>query len=118
MVDKRYFQGLPSPMAAALLRAWSGCSTTSASTRELWLSIIAWVFTMYAGITMVSSVPFYSFKEFNLKKAVPFYVVALFAASLAVHRPQALGGLFLLFLAYAVSGYVLWFLGRRPKPAV
>jgi CDP-diacylglycerol--serine O-phosphatidyltransferase len=73
---------------------------------------------MYAGITMVSSVPFYSFKEINLKRAVPFYVVALFAASLAVVALKPSVVLFLLFLAYALSGYVLWGLKRRAKPAV
>jgi CDP-diacylglycerol--serine O-phosphatidyltransferase len=117
VVDKRYFQGLPSPMAAALLAGLVWVFDDFGIDRVLWLSIIAWVFTMYAGITMVTSVPFYSFKEVNLKKAVPFYVVALFAASLAVIALKPSVVLFLLFLGYAVSGYVLWGLGRRTKPA-
>ena len=73
---------------------------------------------MFAGITMVTNVPFYSFKEFNLKKAVPFWVVAVFAASLGVVSLKPSVMLFLLFLAYSVSGYVMWGLGRRAKPAV
>jgi CDP-diacylglycerol---serine O-phosphatidyltransferase len=113
VVDKRYFQGLPSPMAAALLAGLVWIFDDLGIDRELWLSIIAWLFTMYAGITMVSSVPFYSFKEINLKRAVPFYVVALFAAGLAVVALKPSVVLFLLFLAYALSGYVLWFLRRR-----
>ncbi|MEK6246330.1 MAG: CDP-diacylglycerol--serine O-phosphatidyltransferase, partial [Pseudomonadota bacterium] len=75
VVDKRYFQGLPSPMAAAMLAGLVWVFDDLGIDRELWLSIIAWVFTMYAGITMVSNVPFYSFKEFNMKKSVPFWVV-------------------------------------------
>ena len=118
VVDKRYFQGLPSPMAAALLAGLVWVFDDFGIDRELWLSIIAWVFTVYAGITMVSSVPFYSFKEINLKRAVPFYVVALFAASLAVIALKPSVVLFLMFLAYALSGYVLWGLQRRAKPAV
>jgi len=118
VVDKRYFQGLPSPMAAALVAGLVWVFDDFGIDRELWLSIIAWVFTMYAGITMVSSVPFYSFKEINLKRAVPFYVVALFAAGLAVVALKPSVVLFLLFLAYALSGYVLWGLKRRAKPAV
>jgi len=118
VVDKRYFQGLPSPMAAALLAGLVWIFDDLGIDRELWLSVIAWLFTMYAGITMVSSVPFYSFKEINLKRAVPFYVVALFAAGLAVVALKPSVVLFLLFLAYALSGYVLWGLKRRAKPAV
>ena len=118
VVDKRYFQGLPSPMAAALIAGLVWVFDDLGIDRELWLSIIAWAFTMYAGITMVSNVPFYSFKDVNLKKAVPFWVVAVFAASLAVVALKPSVVLFLLFLGYAVSGYVLWGLRRRAKPAV
>jgi len=118
VVDKRYFQGLPSPMAAALLAGLVWIFDDLGIDRELWLSIIAWVFTMYAGVTMVSNVPFYSFKEFNLKKAVPFWVVAVFAAGLAVVSLKPSVVLFLMVFAYGVHGYVLWGMGRRAKPAV
>ena len=118
VVDKRYFQGLPSPMAAALLAGLVWVFDDLGIDRELWLNIIAWVFTMFAGITMVSNVPFYSFKEFNVKKAVPFWMVAVFAAGFAVISLQPSVVLFLLVLGYSISGYVLWGLGRRAKPAV
>ena len=62
---------------------------------------------------MVSNVPFYSFKDINLKKSVPFWVVAVFAASLGVISLKPSIILFLLFFAYAISGYVLWGLGTR-----
>jgi CDP-diacylglycerol--serine O-phosphatidyltransferase len=118
VVDKRYFQGLPSPMAAALLAGLVWVFDDLGIDRDVWLSVIAWVFTMYAGITMVTNVPFYSFKEFNLKRAVPFWVVAVFAASLGVVSLKPSVMLFLLFLAYSVSGYVMWGLGRRAKSVV
>jgi CDP-diacylglycerol---serine O-phosphatidyltransferase len=118
VIDKRYFQGIPSPMAAALLAGLVWVFDDLGIDRELWLSIIAWVFTMFAGITMVSNVPFYSFKEFNVKKAVPFWMIAVFAAGFAVISLQPSVVLFLLVLGYSVSGYVLWGLGRRAKPAV
>ena len=117
VVDKRYFQGLPSPMAAALLAGLVWVFDDLGIDRELWLNVIAWLFTMFAGITMVTNVPFYSFKEFNLKKAVPFWVMLAFVAGLAVVSLRPPVVLFLLFLAYSVSGYVLWGLGRRAKPA-
>ena len=116
VVDKRYFQGLPSPMAAAMLAGLVWVFDDLGIDRDLWLSVIAWVFTMYAGVTMVSNVPFYSFKEINLKKSVPFWVVALFAAGLAVVSLKPSVVLFLMVFAYGVSGYVLWGLGRRAKP--
>jgi CDP-diacylglycerol--serine O-phosphatidyltransferase len=118
VVDKRYFQGLPSPMAAAFVAGLVWVFDDFGIDRDVWRSVIAWVFTMYAGITMVSSVPFYSFKEFNLKKAVPFWVAAVFAAALAVISLKPSVVLFLLVFGYGVSGYVLWFLGRRVKPVV
>jgi CDP-diacylglycerol--serine O-phosphatidyltransferase len=116
VVDKRYFQGLPSPMAAAMLAGLVWVFDDLGIDRDLWLNVIAWVFTMYAGITMVSNVPFYSFKEFNLKKAVPFWVVAVFAAGLAVVSLKPSVVLFLMVFAYGVSGYVLWVMGRRARP--
>ena len=118
VVDKRYFQGIPSPMAAAMLAGLVWVFDDLGIDRELWLNIIAWVLTMYAGITMVTNVPFYSFKEFNLKRAVPFWVVVVFAAGLAVVSLKPSIVLFLLVFAYGVSGYVLWGMGKRVKPAV
>ena len=118
VIDKRYFQGLPSPMAAAMLASLVWVFDDLGIDRELWLSVIAWVFTMYAGITMVSNVPFYSFKEINLKKSVPFWVVALFAAGLGVISLKPSVVLFLMVFAYGVSGYVLWGLGRRARPVI
>src|SRR6187455_3217570 len=100
VVDKRYFQGLPSPMAAAFVAGLVWVFDDLGIDRELWLNVIAWLFTMFAGITMVTNLPFYSFKEFNLKKAVPFWVVAGFAAGLAVISLKPPVVLFLMVFAY------------------
>jgi CDP-diacylglycerol--serine O-phosphatidyltransferase len=115
VVDKRYFQGIPSPAAAALLAGLVWVFDDFGIDRELWLSVIACAFTIYAGITMVTNLPFYSFKEFNLRKAVPFWVMLAFVASLAVVSLRPPVVLFLLCLAYAVSGYVLWGMGTRVR---
>ena len=39
---------------------------------------------MFAGLTMVTNVPFYSFKDVNFRKSVPFIVVFLIALALAL----------------------------------
>src|SRR6266581_2263545 len=117
VVDKRFFQGLPSPAAAALVAGF------------LWLAIdnkipvgeygMPWVaacLTLYAGITMVSNVPFHSFKGINLRRSVPFAVILLIVLGfiLVISDPPIV--LFLLFVAYGLSGYVYWvWKKRRPS---
>lgn len=119
VVDKRYFQGLPSPAAAALVaglvwvlidNGWSGAEAA-------WY---ACALTIFAGITMVSNLRYYSGKDINLRKSVPFMMVAAFALAFALVSSYPPGVLFALFLLYALSGYVLgiagW-IGRRKKSA-
>jgi CDP-diacylglycerol--serine O-phosphatidyltransferase len=66
---------------------------------------------------MVSNIRFYSGKEINLRKAVPFKVVVLIAFSVVIvvqmadNLPELL---FSIFLLYALSGYVMW-IARRVK---
>src|SRR5215217_7983314 len=78
VVDKRYFQGLPSPAAAALVVGFIMFMTDpdiNVSARQVdWVS---WCLAVFAGLTMVSNVPFYSFKDVNFRKSVPFIVVFL-----------------------------------------
>jgi CDP-diacylglycerol--serine O-phosphatidyltransferase len=61
--------------------------------------------TLYAGLTMVTNVPFYSFKDVHFKKSVPFAAIVLIALGIAIiniHPPIVLFGVFLL---YGFSGY-------------
>ena len=104
--DKRYFQGLPSPAAAALVAGfiWVMCDLGIAGPDVAW---IAAPLTVFSGVTMVTSVKFHSFKDINLRKSVPFVVVAAFALALALISSYPPGWLFGFFLVYALSGYVL-----------
>lgn len=106
VVDKRYFQGLPSPAAAALVAGfiWVMGDLGIAGPDVAWLAA---PLTIFAGVTMVTSVRFYSFKDINLRKSVPFVVVAAFALALALISSYPPGWLFGFFLIYALSGYVL-----------
>lgn len=114
VVDKRYFQGLPSPAAAALVAGfiWVMGDLGVAGSDVAWLAA---PLTIFAGVTMVTSVKFYSFKDINLRKSVPFVVVAAFALALALISSYPPGWLFGFFLVYALSGYVLAVLPNR-KP--
>lgn len=113
VVDKRYFQGLPSPAAAALVAGFIWL----ANELELVKAELVWpmfVITLYAGLTMVTNVPFYSFKDLSLKKSVPFAAIVLVALGIAViniHPPTVLFGLFVL---YGLSGYAMY-IWRKAK---
>jgi len=126
VADKRFFQGLPSPAAACLVAGlvWALNEYQIDGADVKWL---AWGLTVFAGLTMVSNFKFYSGKDINLRKSVPFSVVvgitfglvALFMISSGL--PEML---FLLAVAYGFSGYVIWIYetikgrttGRAPLP--
>ena len=117
VVDKRFFQGLPSPAAAALIAGlvWVTINFHIQGSDIKWLASIV---TLFAALTMVSNIPYYSGKEFNLRRRVPFFsvllIVLFFFVLIPSHPPLVL---FILFGAYAFSGYVikLWRLGRGKK---
>jgi len=78
--------------------------------------------TVFAALTMVSNVPYYSGKDINIRKSVPFPVVVLIALGVALvfffsdNLPELL---FTFVSIYGVSGYVYWAVTRlRGKPAV
>ena len=119
VVDKRYFQGLPSPAAAALVAGlvWVLIDNNWTGDEAAWY---ACVLTIFAGITMVSNFRYYSGKDINLRKSVPFMMVAAIALGFALVSSYPPGVLFALFLAYALSGYVLtaldWINRRKRRP--
>jgi CDP-diacylglycerol--serine O-phosphatidyltransferase len=115
VVDKRYFQGLPSPAAAAMVAGfvWVMDDLRFAGADLNWIS---WVITLYAGITMVSNVPFYSFKDINFRKPMPFIASLLVVVMLVAISSDPSSVLFGLFVLYGVSGYAVygwrWFKGK------
>ncbi len=113
VVDKRYFQGLPSPAAAALVAGfvWLMDDLRFAGTDLSWA---AWVITLYAGITMVTNVPFYSFKDVNFRKPVPFIAALLVVVALVAISSDPSKVLFGLFVLYGLSGYGVY-IWRRVK---
>jgi CDP-diacylglycerol--serine O-phosphatidyltransferase len=116
VADKRWFTGLPSPAAAALVGGmiWVFNDYHVKGGDVKWFAA---AITIYAGVTMVSNVKFYSGKDINLRRAVPFSVVlAIVVAILAItiEPPIVLWGV---MLAYGVSGYVWWVVQRWRREA-
>jgi CDP-diacylglycerol--serine O-phosphatidyltransferase len=117
VIDKRYFQGMPSPAAAALIAGlvWVLLDAGWSGEEARWY---ACVLTIFAGVTMVSNVRYWSGKDINLRKSVPFVMVAAVALGFALVSSYPPGVLFALFLGYALSGYVMaaWQWNKRRKP--
>ncbi len=118
VVDKRFFQGLPSPAAAALVAGLVWLATDLRETRWIdaagvdlaWLSFVV---TLYGGLTMVANVPFYSFKDINPRTSVPFVFAMVVVIVLVLISSDPPTMLFALFLIYGLSGYVVWLLRQR-----
>lgn len=106
VVDKRYFQGLPSPAAAALIAGliWVLIDLGFTGEEVRW---VAGALTIFAGVTMVSNINYWSGKDINLRKSVPFMMVGAIVLGFALISTYPPGVLFALFLAYAASGYVM-----------
>jgi CDP-diacylglycerol--serine O-phosphatidyltransferase len=107
VVDKRYFQGLPSPAAAALVTGFIWLMDEY-SVKPYEVTWIMFAVQLYAGLTMVTNVPFYSFKDVHMKKSVPFVVIVLIALGIAfvsIHPPVVLFGV---FVVYGLSGYAVY----------
>ncbi|MEJ2094230.1 MAG: CDP-diacylglycerol--serine O-phosphatidyltransferase [Gammaproteobacteria bacterium] len=105
--DKRYFQGLPSPSAAALIAGTVWCGEYFSINGVASFTLFAFPATMVAGILMVSNIRYHSFKRFDLRGRKPFVaglVIVMIFVLIASEPPLVL---FLLALIYAVSGPVL-----------
>ena len=117
VVDKRYFQGLPSPAAAALIAGFIWLLTENGikgtSTLELgpiFVSVpwLMFALALYAGLTMVTNVPFYSFKDIQMKRSVPFAVTILIVLGFAIVTIDPPIVMFGVFVIYGFSGYFVY----------
>jgi CDP-diacylglycerol--serine O-phosphatidyltransferase len=117
VADKRYFQGLPSPSAAAILASgvWVGADHGIAGVNLSWLVALV---TAVAGLLMVSNFRYHSFKQIDVRGRVSFIVAVVVMLVFAVVFIQPPITLFLGFLTYAVSGPVLTLSRRRKRRAM
>ncbi len=113
VVDKRYFQGLPSPASAALVAGfvWVFDDLGFIGTDLAWP---AWAVTVFAGLSMVSNSPFFSFKVVDRRQTVPFIAIVLIVIVFGLVTSDPPKWLFAIFVAYGLSGHLLW-LWRRAR---
>lgn len=112
--DKRWFAGLPSPSAAGLVAAFVWLSS-KLGVSGLGGLAAAFLITAVAGALMVSDFRYYSFKELNFGRRIPFtWMVAIPLVFMVVSIDPPLVFL-LIFGGYALSGPILWFWRRRRR---
>ena len=70
-------------------------------------SWILFVITLMAGLTMVTNIPYYSFKDLGGRRSVPFTWLVLLVLLIAVINIEPATMVFLIFVCYALSGYVI-----------
>lgn len=118
VIDKAYFQGLPTPMAAGIVSSavmafhdleWNGSG-----------SYILLTMTALLAVVMVSTFPYRSFKDLDFRQRVPFRYLVFGVSIVAIIaiRPEVM--LFVTFMTYAVFGAIFGLLkiGRQPKLVV
>ncbi|MCL1142427.1 CDP-diacylglycerol--serine O-phosphatidyltransferase [Shewanella gaetbuli] len=103
IADKRFFQGLASPAAAAVIAGsiWSGSRYGIDPTN---ISYIAAFITALMGLLMVSNFKYHSFKEVDWRGKVNFLVMIIIVAVFAVISVEPAIILCIAFYLYALSG--------------
>ena len=111
------------PMMLTKWNALRQCLVVFGKTHEA-LAWIAFAVTLYAGVAMVTNLPFYSGKSFALGRSVPFWVILVFVAGFVFISSNPPVVLFGLFIIYGLSGWGVWVwrwrkakrLFHRPSP--
>lgn len=115
VVEKTYFQGLPTPMAAGIVASSVLAFQDLNWEAERSLPLLIMTFLL-AGV-MVSNFRYRSFKDIDLKHRLPFHYLlgGVLIFSLVALRPEVM--LFVLFLSYTILGAVFGVLrlGRPDK---
>ncbi|MBE9526408.1 MAG: CDP-diacylglycerol--serine O-phosphatidyltransferase [Proteobacteria bacterium] len=107
--DKRYFQGLASPVAAGFVVGFVWLCTENNYSGEQ-MSYLAFLVTIGAGILMVSNVKYRSFKDLDLKNKVPFVsilIMVLIFTTIVYQPPFILFAIFALYTFSGLFGYLL-----------
>lgn len=106
VVDKKYFIGLASPLAAILLTSLVMVGIdrpTWFDVSDISMQVFVAIYSIVAGLLMVSNTRYYSFKEFD-KKRVPFMVLPVLVFLLGVVSYDIPLGVLALAIIYVLSG--------------
>ena len=121
------FVGLPIPMAAAVIACFVALSSSfevQATSNSFWHMLgsvlgsstvrtyFYVIFGVVLALTMVTNIPYRSFKKLDIKGIKPFklLVAIVIFMSFIAYEPELFG--FIFFLGYALSGPIEWLLGR------
>jgi len=114
VADKRFFQGLPSPAAAAVVAGFVWLSVDY-GVAGADVAVLALIITFFAGVFMVSNFRYYSFKDIDFKGKIRFFTLLVVVLGLVFISLDPSQTLFALFLLYMLSGLVLTIWGIRQK---
>ena len=115
VVDKRYFIGVASPLAAIIIISlvWVGHDFPEIfDIRERGIQAISAAVIVSVGLLMISNIKYYSFKTVD-RKRVPFFVLPIAVFIFAAMTYNIPVGILVISLIYALSGFVTTFLARR-----
>jgi len=114
-VDKRFFVGLQSPLAAGIITfvPWVGYKYGLEITPLL--AYLAAILTVLVGFLMISNYNYFSFKELQFKGTVPYMVFVLVVILLVVVAQNPHEVLLTMSLAYAISGPAMWVYRKQYK---
>ncbi len=115
--DKRFFIGLASPAAAAVV-AGTVWAFSDFGIKGSNMAFVVALVVAAAGMLMVSNIKYHSFKDMDLKGRVPFVAILVVVLVFAVVFSDPPRILLLIFLAYAASGPVQYLLQLRRRKAV
>lgn len=117
-VDKRYFVGLASPPAAALIAAMVWVCTVKGVAVDTGVAVIAALVVAGTGLLMVSNFRYYSFKNIDIKGRIPFVALLAIIFVYVVIFIDPASVLFLCAFTYALSGPVMALVNRKKTGTV
>lgn len=112
-VDKRFFVGLASPLAAGLVTFVPWVAFRYGVEVTPLISWLAAALTVFTGLLMVSNYKYYSFKELHFKGTVPYMVFLFTVVLLVVIAQNPHEVLLTICVLYAASGPVNWVYRRQ-----
>jgi len=115
VTDKRYFQGLPSPAAAAVIAGIIWFVESYSLKSEIPATPILFVVTIAMALLMVSNIRYHSFKGLDLRGKVPFVAVLAIVLVFVLISLDPAAVLALSFVGYAASGPVMTLLQIRQR---